>query len=76
MLDELREQADQSSFFEEDDDDDDTMYFRTRYGSRRPFLGMAPGQRLVIALMLMLTTFVGGTLCLLVTGRVVPDIIF
>ncbi len=38
--------------------------------TRRNFLGMSPGQRLLIALMLFLAVAVVGFLCLLVTEKV------
>jgi hypothetical protein len=38
--------------------------------SRRDFLGMTPGQRLLIALLLFLAVAVVGFLCLLVTQKV------
>ncbi len=71
MLDELREQADQSTFLEEDDEDD-TTYFRRQYGSNRPFLGMTPAQRFILAFMLLLMTLIVGTLFLLVAGVIAP----
>lgn len=36
------------------------------------FLGMTPPQRFIIALMLLMMTIILGTLCLLVTERMVP----
>lgn len=71
MLDELREQADQSGDLG-DDEESATAYFRMRYQPQRSFLGMTAGQRLVIALMLLFMLFILGTFCLLITERLVP----
>lgn len=71
MLDELREQADQSEDLD-DEEESAAAYFRMRYQTDRPFLGLTAGQRLVLALMMLVMVFILGTFCLLVTGRVVP----
>ena len=75
MLDELREQADQSSLLE-DEEDSAAAYFRRRYQTDRPLFGMTAGQRLILAAMLLLMTVILGSFCLLVTQRVVPPILF
>ena len=72
MLDELREQADQTTSLEDDDEEEATAYFRMRYQSDRPFLGMTAGQRLVIAVLLLFMTVILSTFCLLITERIVP----
>ncbi len=72
MLDELREQADTGVLLDDDEEENATAYFRNRYQGQQYFLGMSPGQRLVIALMFLLMTFILGSFCLLITGRVVP----
>jgi hypothetical protein len=69
MLDDLREQADQDADLE-DEEESASTYFRKRYTTDRPFLGMTAGQRLVIAIMLLLLTCILGTFCLAVTERV------
>ncbi len=71
MLDELREQADQTTSLE-DDEEEATAYFRMRYQSDRPFLGMTAGQRLVIAVLFLFMTVILSTFCLLITERIVP----
>jgi hypothetical protein len=71
MLDELREQADQTTDLD-DDEDSAAAYFRMRYQSDRPFLGLTASQRMVLALMSLVMIFILGTFCLLLTGRVVP----
>ncbi len=72
MLDELREQADQTTSLEDDDEEEATAYFRMRYQSDRPFLGMTAGQRLVIAVLFLFMTVILSTFCLLITERIVP----
>ncbi len=72
MLDELREQADQTTRLEDDDEEEATAYFRMRYQSDQPFLGMTAGQRLVIAVLLLFMTVILTTFCLLITERIVP----
>ena len=73
MLDNLRESASQSPFFQEDQPPPEKQpSFRTRRRrSSGPFLGMTPVQRFVVALMLFLMTCMLGTLCLLVTEKIV-----
>jgi hypothetical protein len=72
MLDNLRESASQSPFFQEEQAPPEKPPSRLRrrrsYG---PFLGMTPLQRFVVALMLFLMTCMLGTLCLLVTEKIV-----
>lgn len=71
MLDELREQADSSEYIDDDEDDEAPSYFRMRYQSDRPLLGMTPGQRLFLAILLLITTCILGTSILLVLERVI-----
>jgi hypothetical protein len=72
MLDELREQADQTTSLEDDDEEEATAYFRMRYQSDEPFLGMTAGQRLVIAILFLFMTVILSTFCLLITERITP----
>ena len=76
MFDNLRESAD-SSFYEEEPTD---FQPEPAAPSRRPalaprrrgnsrFLGMTPEQRFILAVMLMVTVCLMGTLALFVTGR-------
>ncbi|MEN6301054.1 MAG: hypothetical protein ABFD51_14260 [Anaerolineaceae bacterium] len=65
MLDDLRQQASES-YVEEV-----PVIEKRRKPSQKRFLGMTPFQRLVIAVMLFFITTLIGTLCLLVTGRIV-----
>jgi hypothetical protein len=77
MLDNLRDDSSSSPFFEdefpdflEDDGDEKeptTPKFRRSYSGN--FLGKPPDQRFVIAVMLMITFCILGTMTLLVTGR-------
>ena len=75
MLDDLRESADQESDLEEEEATA-ASYFRQRYTSDRPFLGMTPGQRLIIAIMLMMLTCIMGTFCLAITEKVFTPAFF
>lgn len=71
MLDEFREQASTSPFEEEEAFEEVPL---SRPASR--FLGMTPVQRLVIALLLLLTTCVTGALALLASGKVLLPSIY
>lgn len=65
MLDDLREQADTTSFEAE------TPVFEETPLPKKPFLGMRPWQRFVIALMILLMACILSTFCLLVTEKIV-----
>lgn len=66
MLDEFREDADTSMIFEyEESESLETPK------KRRPFLGMTPVQRFVIALMLLVIACVLSSFCLIVTEKIV-----
>ena len=65
MLDDLRKEADASEFEEE------TPVFTEARPAPKPFLGMQPWQRFVIALMLLIMTCILSAFCLLVTEKVV-----
>jgi hypothetical protein len=64
MLDQFREQADSSLTYE---DDGSNPYDAP---PKRPFLGMTPLQRFVIALMLLVIACVLSSFCLIVTGKI------
>ena len=66
MLDDFREQADTSTMFE--DETSDALEIEQK---RRPFLGMTPVQRFVIALMLLVIACVLSAFCLIVTEKIV-----
>ena len=68
MLDEFREQANASELYEESDE---TFEEIKPYRPKKRFLGMTAGQHLVIALMLLGTVCILGTLTLLVTEKIV-----
>ena len=65
MFDELRKDADTSEFEEE------TPVFEEAPIVKKPFLGMKPWQRFVIALMLLFMVIILSAFCLLVTEKVV-----
>lgn len=73
MLDDLREHADTSPLF---DLEDEAVLEELKIATERPFLGMSPAQRFVIALMLFLMTFILGSFCLLVFERIMPPFLF
>lgn len=74
MFDNLREQANSTPFYEDEDQ------FRKAEGlSAAPpprriangsFLGMSPGQRFIIAVMLLIAVCALGSMCLLITGKI------
>lgn len=67
MLDDFRQQANETSFDDEELPASIPLETRTKH----QFLGMSPGQRLLIALMLLIITCLLSTFCLLVTEKVV-----
>ena len=71
MLDDFREQASTSPYYEEPEE---TFEEVKPYRPKKRILGMTAGQRLVIALLLLFTVCILGTLVLLVTERIVLPI--
>ncbi len=73
MLDNLRESAASSPFFEDEEELPDfleeTPPPKKPGKPRQPFLGMSPGQRLALALMLFFTVCVLGVMAMFVLGR-------
>jgi len=67
MFDDLREQADGSSFM---DEEEPSLPKVSTLGPRY-LLGMSPAQRFVIALMLLLAACILSAFCLLITEKVV-----
>ncbi len=67
MFDDLRQQADDTSFEEEQDA---YSYKDQVRKPKRSFLGMTPLQRFVVAMMLLLMTCMLSTLLLLVTEKI------
>lgn len=65
MLDQFREEANSSLIFE----DEESNPFDVP--PKRPYLGMTPLQRFVIALMLLVIACVLSAFCLIVTGKIV-----
>lgn len=66
MLDDFRDDADTSMIFEYDDSN-----ALESPQKKRPFLGMTPVQRFVIALMLLVIACVLSSFCLIVTEKIV-----
>jgi len=73
MLDEFREQASTSPFLDEVSEETEEKAKAERLPPQR-FLGMTPGQRFVIALMLLMMTCLLSAMFLLLTGKVVPPV--
>lgn len=76
MFDNLREQADSTPFYEDEAKFEEAEGLREAPRAGRAsngnghFLGMSPLQRFIIALMLLITVCVLGSMFLLMTGRV------
>ena len=68
MFDDLRQQADDTSF--EEEEKDSYSYKDKAPKVKREFLGMTPPQRFVVAVMLLMMTCVLSAFCLLVTERI------
>jgi hypothetical protein len=71
MLDDLRDESSSSPFYDEEFPD----FFEDEKTPSHPqtagrFLGMTPAQRFIIAVMLLVSVCVLGTMCLLVSGRI------
>jgi len=75
MLDDFREQADAGTFFDDLDEEEETKSRRRSalLGSDR-LLGLTSVQRMIIAIMLLITTCLISALCLLMTGKIVPPL--
>jgi hypothetical protein len=71
MLDDFREQASTSPYY---DEPEETFEEVKPYRPKKRILGMTAGQRLVIALLLLFTVCILGTLALLVTEKIVLPI--
>ena len=70
MLDDRREQASDSDFFKGEEDGFEYSNAKASRKAIRPFLGMTPIQRFVIAVMILLMVCVMGSFFLLVTERI------
>lgn len=65
MLDDLRKEADRSSFY----DDEDPVFEELSSPKSGNFLGLSPFQRFFLAVLLLFMTFLLSTFCLLATNR-------
>ena len=72
MLEDFRQQAEEHTNYGEEAPD----YAPPPIYTRRQFLGLSPFQRFIIAALLLGLTCMLSTLCLLVTQKVVPPILF
>ena len=70
MFDNLREMSDDSGLFQEVGDEQPAAKRVRRKGSGKKFLGMTPGQRFILAILLLFTVAVMGMMCLMVTQKV------
>ncbi len=75
MLDDFREQAN-ASFLDEPEPEEIIPEANDRTTSGKKFLGLTPGQRLLVALMLFGLTCLLGSMLLLVTEKVSPPFLF
>ena len=71
MLDNLRESASQSPFFQDEQPQPEQQPPPSRRPPARPFLGMTPVQRFILALMLFFMTCLVGSFFLLATEKIV-----
>jgi hypothetical protein len=71
MLDEFRNQTDESSFDETGQIDASAVARQRQY-----FLGMTPAQRFVIAIMLLMMACILSAFCLLVTEKIYPTFLY
>jgi hypothetical protein len=69
MFDNLRDLSDDSALYHEPPDDEAAEPSGPKIGTGR-ILGMTPGQRFIVVVLLFLAVLVVGSMCLLVTGRV------
>jgi hypothetical protein len=67
MFDNLRDMSEDSDLFQEVGDEEPVAKRMRRPG--KPFLGMTPGQRFILAILLLFTVLVMGMMCLLVTQK-------
>ncbi len=79
MFDDLREQADSTPFYEDEAQFQDAEARRPATKPPRQvsfnfengrFLGMTPLQRFILAMLLLISVCVLGSMCLLITGRI------
>ncbi|MEN8171605.1 MAG: hypothetical protein ABFS03_01860 [Chloroflexota bacterium] len=70
MLDDLREQSSEFDYTEEEGDAFDMGPDEDPRAKKSYWLGMTPGQRFVIAVMLLMMTCMLSTFCLMVTERI------
>jgi hypothetical protein len=68
MFDNLREMSDDSGLFQEVGDEQPAAK-RVRRKAGKKFLGMTPGQRFILSVLLLFTVVVMGMMCLLVTQK-------
>jgi len=69
MLDDLRQQADQS-LSEDFDFEEDLDNYQDEQKKRKPFLGLSPQQRFILAILLLIGVVLVSGLCLLVTEKI------
>lgn len=67
MFDNLRDMSEESDLFQEVGDEEPAAKRVRRSGKR--FLGMTPGQRFILAILLLFTVAVVGMMFLLMTGK-------
>lgn len=70
MFDDLRQQADQSSFGQPEEEEDAYAMKEAPAQPRDRLFGMTPAQRFVIAVLLLMMVLIVGSLFLLVTEKI------
>ena len=75
MFEEFREQA-EDSFLDEDDfeEEEQSGLGAATTKVRTTFLNMTPAQRFIILMLMLIVVCLASSLCLLVTGKVVPPL--
>ena len=72
-------ESDEESLFDDFDDAEEFDDFdearadeEQKPRQRKPFLGLTPSQRLILAMLLFFVVCISGSFCLIISGRVVP----
>jgi len=69
MFEDFRKQIDDASFKDEDEQEEPQL---ERTHQEHHFIGITPPQRFIVAILLLMMTFILGVLFLLVTAKIVP----
>ena len=72
MLDDFQDDTDSAAFLDELESDFEEEFYEAAPRRTSRLLGMTPLQRFIIAIMFLFMVCLIGTVCLVVTGRMVP----